>query len=677
MRLNAMSLPDAAVAYAEMGIQVFPLQAFSSVPRPGWSWTKQRSCDPEVVRSWWHQWPDANIGLVMGPESGVDALDIDMKKGQDGWRSYQAICQEKFLGPMQRTPNGGWHFLFKHTPGLKNFTHKGDQGGLDMRTTNGYIVGTPSVRPEGAYQFEQDGPIVAPAKSVHLAIQQWSTQNNTETVEAPEIPEGLIDYHQLGLHLDYLNYLEHGDTSFKDNDESRALFATAGALQNKLQDASMVLGIMSNNPFAWECAVRHRPHGDVMTWLWKYGIEKIVTDATHKTATEVFNPLPGLGAEPVAPTQKRETVISQERVTTITPTWLTSASRVRDRASFAPDWIIHGLMEKGQVGLLYGDSQAFKSYMMLDMAASIAHPTHGLWHGHRIVSPGPTWFIAGEGNAILWRRLEALRQARAWNSDDIGHLWLSSSGLDLMDVVQLEYLRSQLEHTGYPPRVIFFDTMSTNAILDENNAKDCARLIQILHGIALEWGCTIILVHHVGKGNSRSVRGSSVLQANTDFRMRLERINGQRLLTQLTVEKLKGAPEPKDAFTFEGLSRPIVGVMDDEMVPVTDLVFELVDDAEILEELKTAKAQARLTNRQGEVFDVVKLILTHNMSLAMPGAGMFREEIWAEYRKQFPNEKNNNFYKILDKIIGRGLLVMKTEGDHTLIHLREGESDVR
>lgn len=293
--LNDLSLPEAAVRYAEMGFRVFPLQPGTKLPFPGWRWKQLAVSDPATVRAWWSQWPQANIGLALGEPSGVDALDVDVKGGRDGWRSYQAITQERYLGPVQQTPSGGRHLLFAHTPGLINFTHRGELGGLDMRTTGGYIVAAPSRTQAGAYRWAQDGPIPAMPPALSVACQQWSTAPNTQVAELPDIPEDLPDVETLGLKAEYLAYLRDGDARHWDHDESRAVFAVAGALMRRLQDPSLVFGIMSSNPFAWACAERHRPFGNVAEWLWKYGVGKIVTQVgaqKARAAAEVFSPIP-------------------------------------------------------------------------------------------------------------------------------------------------------------------------------------------------------------------------------------------------------------------------------------------------------------------------------------------------------------------------------------------------
>lgn len=294
---NQMSLHDAAVHYARLGLKVFPIQPMSKLPLPGWSWARMNSSDPETVSGWWRVYPNANIGLACGAVSNVIGLDVDMKNGQDGVGSYRAIVQEPYTGPAQRTPSGGGHMLFAYRPGFINFTHRGELGGLDMRTDNGYILLAPSHTSDGPYVWTQDGKIMAMPEKLQLACTDWSTATNTMTVDAPEVPEQLTDWRTLGLSQSYARYLEDGDTSPWEHDESRAVFAVAGALMVRLNDPGEVFGIMSDNPHVWACAERHRSRGNPAEWLWKYGIGKMVTAAARQAPEDVF----GTNQAPVGP----------------------------------------------------------------------------------------------------------------------------------------------------------------------------------------------------------------------------------------------------------------------------------------------------------------------------------------------------------------------------------------
>src|SRR5262245_53508125 len=101
------NLARAAEWYAAMGWPVFPL-----VPRDKKPLTKNgllaATTDKIVIGDWWAATPAANIGLRMGPESGLFAIDID---GDDGAQSLTALEEKHGSLPatVEAITNNGRH----------------------------------------------------------------------------------------------------------------------------------------------------------------------------------------------------------------------------------------------------------------------------------------------------------------------------------------------------------------------------------------------------------------------------------------------------------------------------------------------------------------------------------------------------------------------------------------
>lgn len=137
----------AAVAYAAAGLPVFPLAG--KIPRTV-DGLKAATTDAEQVRSWWQRWPDADIGIRTGIESGVIVLDIDVQHG--GQRTLLEL--ERAHGKVSATPEvltggGGKHLYFRH-PGVEVRNSAGKLGhGVDLRGDGGYVVAPPSVHENG------------------------------------------------------------------------------------------------------------------------------------------------------------------------------------------------------------------------------------------------------------------------------------------------------------------------------------------------------------------------------------------------------------------------------------------------------------------------------------------------------------------------------------------------
>jgi Bifunctional DNA primase/polymerase, N-terminal len=160
----------AALRYAECGFPVLPLHSITEnggctcgktdCSSPGkhprtLHGLKDASIDPDIIRRWWTQWPDANIGIVTGAVSGLLVVDID---GAEGERSRDALIATH--GPLPETlparTGHGWHLYFKLPANCGSI--RGSAGklgkGIDTRADDGYVVAPPSVHASGIeYEF--------------------------------------------------------------------------------------------------------------------------------------------------------------------------------------------------------------------------------------------------------------------------------------------------------------------------------------------------------------------------------------------------------------------------------------------------------------------------------------------------------------------------------------------
>jgi hypothetical protein len=127
------------------------------------------SADPEVVRAWWRRWPDANVGIATGPESGFFVLDSDHAKvGEASAISALAELEDKHgrLPPTlsQRTGSGGHHRLYRWSDEVPVKSRKrvlfcGEvPSAVDTRGIGGYIVAPPSLHSSGRRYEWRAGP---------------------------------------------------------------------------------------------------------------------------------------------------------------------------------------------------------------------------------------------------------------------------------------------------------------------------------------------------------------------------------------------------------------------------------------------------------------------------------------------------------------------------------------
>src|SRR5262249_52387356 len=72
--------------------------------------------DVATAERWWAAYPEANVGIRTGAESGLVVLDID---GEAGRESTRRLVEEhgRFSPVWARTGSGGWHAYMAHPGG--------------------------------------------------------------------------------------------------------------------------------------------------------------------------------------------------------------------------------------------------------------------------------------------------------------------------------------------------------------------------------------------------------------------------------------------------------------------------------------------------------------------------------------------------------------------------------
>lgn len=130
---------------------------------------KDATTDEAVIARWWQTWPQANIGVATGPQSGLVVLDIDAGKNGTETLAELESTHEKLPDTVEAiTGSGGRHILFAHPNiSVKNSVRKLGPG-IDVRGDGGYIVVAPSLHKSGQrYAWEASSePEATPLASV-------------------------------------------------------------------------------------------------------------------------------------------------------------------------------------------------------------------------------------------------------------------------------------------------------------------------------------------------------------------------------------------------------------------------------------------------------------------------------------------------------------------------------
>jgi hypothetical protein len=143
-----VSLLSAALYYASMGLRVFPLSPGSKIPFKGSDGCLGATSNPELIRDWWGDDPDSNIGLATGYL--VDVIDIDGPAGQksrvDHWADIFEQIDADSIAKVTTPRPGGMHIW---VPANGQGNAAGILPGVDIRGAGGYVLAPPSILVEG------------------------------------------------------------------------------------------------------------------------------------------------------------------------------------------------------------------------------------------------------------------------------------------------------------------------------------------------------------------------------------------------------------------------------------------------------------------------------------------------------------------------------------------------
>ena len=198
-------------------------------------------------------------------------------------------------------------------------------------------------------------------------------------------------------------------------------------------------------------------------------------------------------------------------------------------------WMVKSLIPADAMGMLFGASGTFKSFVALDLCLHVAH---GMAWCNRKMTPGPVVYVAAEGGAGIYRRVRAWHQHRKLSQPDNFHVCVTP--LLLTEEQQVSALRESIATLPSAPTLVVVDTLSQTFSGDENSSTDIADYLRLLNThLRAAFNCTVLVVHHTGHMASERPRGSSAITANLDFLLGCFRPNADALAAQVEVIKQK------------------------------------------------------------------------------------------------------------------------------------------
>lgn len=208
------------------------------------------------------------------------------------------------------------------------------------------------------------------------------------------------------------------------------------------------------------------------------------------------------------------------------------------------EWVVENVFPVGLLSAIVAESGAGKTWLALTLLRAIAGGE--MWAGKYLCAARTCALLDLEGNyARLRDRLIALDRG-------IGRLGAASRGnihfmsdlgrINIVDVTTRQQVINAVKQRGID--VLFVDTLVRTHQFEENSA-DMSQVMEALERVARDTGCTVIVLHHAGKGSggkpATSGRGSSAIKAALQHEVMLTRETDKTIKVSLT--KAKCSPE--------------------------------------------------------------------------------------------------------------------------------------
>lgn len=452
-------LLDAALRYAELGYRVFPCAPGAKTPLTEHGF-RDATADFDQVEAWWQRWPQANIGM---PTEGLLVVDVD--GAANNWLANRPeLALELAKAPISLTPGGGRHYLFRQPPGRGWRSSTGRLAAkVDVRADGGYIILPPSVSATGrAYRWAEglalDQPperLCEPPGWLTDELDRLATESPTSARIASDGDDGV---------------------AIAIGQRNATLARLAGTMRRAGMTRSEILAALRQAN-----ADRCRPP------LPEQEVERVAASVARyepDQATSILvhglDPPPGGGLRFAA---------------------ITSAELAA--AEYALEYLIDGLLVRGQPGIIAGPKKTLKTNLSIDLALSLAEG--GLFLG-RFNVPGAVrvGVMSGESGAATIQ--ETARRIATTKGRPLSQYENAVWCFDVPQLGHAEHMAALAEFIAeHQLEVLILDPtylMMLGLGDDAGNLFVVGRFLKSLGELSQKTGCTPLLCHHLRKTRS-------------------------------------------------------------------------------------------------------------------------------------------------------------------------------
>lgn len=291
-------------------------------------------------------------------------------------------------------------------------------------------------------------------------------------------------------------------------------------------------------------------------------------------------------------------------------------------------WLVKDMLPARSFSAIYGRSGAGKSFFAMYLAAMVAAGREAFGCD---VEQGDVVYLALEGGAGLRRRRDALMQRYDLPDDLPVHFVKAQMNLR-SSLDDLNALIEVIKERGIKPAVIFVDTLArAYAGGEENSSAEMMQFVSVMAALQDALDCTVCVVHHTGKDESRGMRGSSALLAAVDAELELTRISDDDATEPVCTVKSTKQKDGMDGLSWSfRLDLMHVSPLDPD---ATSLVVHPLNETI---DAKRKGGNSRLPPGQKLVFDALKMAIEEaGETVGLPqipsGARCVKASLWREY----------------------------------------------
>lgn len=458
------TLGEYALAYAEMGIAVFPLVPGMKIPTKDSNGVNDATTDPEQIRKWWQENPNYNIGMATGEKSkGLYLADIDTNpaKHKEGAESYRRWVDANGEFPSTwtvTTATGGIHYYYRAPEKYKSTDNVGGYKHIDQKGEGGYGVAPPSFNKETGKRYTWvdghspfDGPVTMLSGSALKFAQQ-------EPYQGQQTYKKDFSYTPI-------------EDKISEGGRHGALMSLIGRLRSAHLSAEAI-----------KAAVDIENQQRCVPPLPETELSNTIYPAITREGWSLGKPY--FSKESIWLSQMPE------------PFSLRSVSE--NPPELAPV-LIDGVLRRGHKMLLSAPSKAGKSFALMHLAIAIAEGFK--WFGNRCTQ-GKVLYINMEiaGASCINRFLEIYRKLGLNVDNHMENIMV----WDLRGYAQpLKSLTDKIIAVCKDDiSAIIIDPLYKVMDGDENSNSDISRMVGNFDHIARETGAAVIYAHHFAKGAS-------------------------------------------------------------------------------------------------------------------------------------------------------------------------------